>query len=229
MKVAVMQPYLFPYLGYYQLINSVDVFVLYDDVAFIKKGYINRNSILMNGESARVTIPVPGASQNKLIKELSYTADVTKVLKTFRHSYASAPFFDDVFPMIERVLTHPERDITTICQLSLTAVFGYLGIDRKIVRSSALEYDRNLPAADRLVAICEQFDATNYVNSIGGQKLYSREYFSEQGKTLSFLQMHDVSYPQGESEFVPYLSMIDVLMWCDKQQARDLLQQYTLV
>lgn len=229
MKVAVMQPYLFPYLGYYQLIDSVDAFVLYDDVSFIKQGYINRNNILINGRPGRVTIPVPGASSNKSINELAFSPDVAKVLKTIQQAYAKAPFFDAVFPLVERVLTHPERDITTICQLSLTAVFGYLGMDRKIVRSSALEYDRDLPAADRLVAICEQFDATHYVNSIGGQKLYSKEYFSERGKTLSFLKMHDVSYPQGKNEFVPYLSMIDVLMWCDKQQARDLLQQYTLV
>lgn len=229
MKVAVMQPYLFPYLGYYQLVNCADVFVLYDDVAFIKKGYINRNSILMNGESSRVTIPVPGASQNKLIKELAYTADVTKVLKTFNHSYASAPFFDDVFPIVERVLTHPDRDITTICQLGIAEVFQYLGISKKIIRSSELDYDRDLSAADRLIAICEQFEASDYVNSIGGRKLYSKDYFAERGKQLSFLKMGDVAYGQGKNQFVPYLSMIDVLMWCDKQHARELLHEHTLV
>lgn len=229
MKVAVMQPYLFPYLGYYQLANCADVFVLYDDVSFIKQGYINRNSILMNGESVRITIPVPGASSNKRIMGLAFAPDVSKVLKTVKQAYTKAPFFDDIFPMFERVLTHTDRDITAICQRGITEVFEYLGIGKKIVRSSDLEYDRDLPAADRLVAICEQFDASDYINSIGGQKLYSKDYFSEQGKRLSFLQMHDVSYLQGKNEFVPYLSMIDVLMWCDKQQARDLLQQYTLV
>lgn len=229
MKVAVMQPYLFPYLAYYQLVSCSDVFVLYDDVTFIKKGYINRNNILMNGHATRVTVPVPGASQNKLIKDLTFAEDVTKVLKTFKYSYANAPFFDDVYPLVERVLTHPNRDITAICQKGLTEVCDYLHIPTKIIRSSDLDYDRTLPAADRLMTICDQFGSSDYVNSIGGQKLYSKEYFAEQGKTLSFLQMDDVFYAQGTNDFVPYLSMIDLLMWCDKPKARTLLQQYTLI
>lgn len=229
MKVAVMQPYLFPYLGYYQLVSCADVFVLYDDVSFIKQGFINRNSILMNGRSARVTIPVPRMSSNKHIKELSFASDVSKILKTVEQAYARAPFFDDVFPLVERVLTCPDRDITTICRLGIVEIFNYLGIDKKIVRSSELEYERKLSAADRLIDICEQFGAPDYVNSIGGQKLYSKEYFAERGKRLSFLQMHDVIYTQGKNEFVPYLSMIDVLMWCEKQHVRNLLQQYMLI
>ena len=229
MKVAVMQPYLFPYLGYYQLVHCSDVFVLYDDVTFIKRGYINRNNILVNGQASRVTIPVPGASQNKLIKDLEFSEEISKILKTFKHSYSHAPFFKDIYALIERVLKYPKRDITTICQIGITEVFEHLGISKKIIRSSDLDYNRDLPAADRLMEICDQFGSSDYVNSIGGQKLYSKEYFAEKGKTLSFLQMNDVSYPQNTSHFIPYLSMIDVLMWCDKPSVRELLQQYKLV
>lgn len=229
MKVAIMQPYLFPYLGYYQLVSCADMFVLYDDVSFIKQGYINRNSILMNGRPTRMTIPVPGASSNKRIMELTFASDVSKVLKTVKQAYAKAPFYDDVFPLVERVLTNSDRDITTTCKQGILEVFDYLGISKRVVRSSALEFDRNLPAADRLMAICDRLGSSEYVNSIGGQKLYSKEYFGERGKSLSFLEMHDISYTQGVSEFVPYLSMIDVLMWCDKPTVRGLLQQYTLV
>lgn len=229
MKIAVMQPYLFPYLGYYQLINSVDAFVLYDDVCFIKQGYINRNSVWMNGQPVRMTVPVPGASSNKRIKDLKFSSDISKILKTIKQAYARAPLFDDVYPLVECVLTNADRDITTICRQGITEVFNYLGISKKVIRSSELEYDRNLPAADRLIAICDLFGSSDYVNSKGGQTLYSKKHFAERGKTISFLEMHDVSYAQGVSDFVPNLSMIDVLMWCDKSTTRSLLQQYTLV
>lgn len=229
MKVAIMQPYLFPYLGYYQLVGCADVFVLYDDVSFIKQGYINRNSILVNGQPSRMTIPVPGGSSNKCIKDLAFATDLSKVLKTVRQAYAKAPFFEEVFPMVERVLTHRERDITTICRLAIAEVCSYLEIDKVIIRSSDLEYNRDLSAADRLIAICEQLGASDYVNSIGGQSLYSKNYFAARGKRLSFLKMNDIVYAQGKNEFVPYLSMIDVLMWCDKEEARALLQHYALL
>jgi len=230
MNVAVMQPYLFPYLGYYQLVQCADIFVLYDDVAFIKQGYINRNNILTDGRASRITVPVLGGSSNKCIKELAFESNVAKVLKTVRQSYAQAPFVDNIFPMIERVLEHAERDITTVCQLGIFEVFQHLGLGKQIIRSSDLDYDRELPAADRLIAICEKLGSSHYVNSIGGEKLYSKDYFAERGNQLTFLHTQDVEYPQqGKKEFVPNLSMIDVLMWCDKRQIRELLQRYTLV
>lgn len=230
MAVAVMQPYLFPYLGYYQLAYCADTFVLYDDVTFIKGGWINRNNILSpQGAPMRLTVPVLGASPNVPIKDLNFSDDVNKILRTIKQAYGKAPFFEAVYPLVEKVLTCPERDITAICQLGIEYVFDYLGLNKTILRSSEITYDRSLPAADRLVSICRTLDSSDYVNSIGGQKLYSKYYFEGYGCSLSFLQMNDIQYPQGRHEFVPNLSMIDVLMWCDKHHAIRLLQQYTLI
>lgn len=229
MKVAVMQPYLFPYLGYYQLAHCADVFVLYDDVTFIKGGYINRNRVLVNGQPQRVTIPVPGASSNKKINELCFSGDIRKALTTIKQAYAKAPYFQDVFPMVEGVLTHPDRDIPSICRLGIEKVFGYLGLDTRLMLSSNLEYDRALPAADRLVEICQMLGANDYVNSIGGQALYSKAHFEGRGCNLSFISMDEVSYSQGQDEFVPNLSIIDALMWCDRATVIQLLDKYQLV
>ena len=228
MNFAVMQPYLFPYLGYYQLVNAVDTFIFYDDVTYIKNGYINRNNILVNGQAQRFTVPVPGASSNILIKDLNFDPNVKKTLKTISQSYVKAPYFNDVYPIIEKILTSTERQVHTLCANSITSVFSYLGINKQFKFSSELEYNRDLPAADKLIAMAGLLNSKHYINSPGGKDLYSKEYFADKGVNLSFIKMQSVIYDQGKSEFVPYLSMIDVLMWNSKEQVIELLTKYKL-
>ncbi|WP_350594486.1 MULTISPECIES: WbqC family protein [unclassified Pseudoalteromonas] len=226
MNFAVMQPYLFPYLGYYQLVNAVDTFIFYDDVTYIKNGYINRNNILVNGQAQRFTVPVPGASSNILIKDLNFDPNVKKTLKTISQGYAKAPYFNDVYPIIEKILTSTERQVHTLCANSITSVFSYLGINKQFKFSSELEYNRDLPAADKLIAMAGLLNSKHYINSPGGKNLYSKEYFADKGVNLSFIEMRSVNYQQGKSEFVPYLSIIDVLMWNSKEQVKALLREY---
>lgn len=231
MKVAIMQPYLFAYPGYYQLAASVDTFVFYDDVNFIKRGYINRNSILANGEALKITFPVVGASQNRKINEHQFEADFSKVIKSIEHAYGKAPNFDAVFPLINAVLTAENRDVTSMCRASVVMVMEYLGLPFRHVLSSAIDYDRDASAAGKLVSICKTLQADTYINSIGGMALYTREQFAEEGLALHFLKMNDLHYVQRKASdaFVPYLSMIDPLMWCTKDDVRALLTQYELV
>ncbi|MCQ8881308.1 WbqC family protein [Pseudoalteromonas shioyasakiensis] len=229
MRFAVMQPYLFPYLGYYQLVNSVDTFVFYDDVTYIKNGYINRNNILVNGLAQRITLPVPGASSNKLIKDLHFDINIKKVLKTIQQAYIKAPYFTAVYPIIEKVLTSKERQVAVLCAKSITLVFNYLDISKEFLFSSDLEYERSLSAADKLLAMGKVLNSTEYINSPGGKKLYSKEYFSEKGVNLSFIEMQSVNYEQAHYDFVPHLSMVDVLMWNSKEQVKTLLQEYRLI
>lgn len=224
-----MQPYLFPYIGYYQLVYSSDNFVLYDDVAFINRGYINRNNILLNGKPFRFTIPVPGASQNKLIDELEFSSDVKKILKTFVQSYSKAPFYSDVMPIVEAVLTNDDRSIAEVCKQGIVQVFNYLGIDKKIHKSTSLQYDRTLSAAMKLVEITKLFKSNHYVNSIGGQELYNKDFFAQYNIELSFIKPNKIVYKQNAGEFVPNLSMIDVLMWNEPENVRKLLTEYSLL
>ena len=229
MSFGVMQPYLFPYLGYYQLVNAVDKFVFYDDVTFIKGGYINRNNILSSGKAQRFTIPVPGMSSNTLINELSFDKNVRKTLKTVEQSYKKAPYFEHVFPLIDSVLNDENRRVEHICSKSITVVFDYLGINKDFYFSSELEYKRDLSAADKLIAMASVLKSSDYINSLGGQALYNRDYFAEKKICLSFIETEKYQYLQNNEKFIPHLSMIDVLMWNNKIQVVELLAKYKLV
>jgi hypothetical protein len=223
-----MQPYIFPYLGYVQLANYVDKFVLYDDANYIKGGYINRNNLLYNGKSKRFTLPVISASPNKKISELSFANNLQKPLEFIRHAYSRAPYFQDIFRLVENVLTAPEKSITGVCENGLNSIFAYLDLEVTILRSSSLNYDRTLSAADKLLSISNALGASNYVNSSGGVDLYDKEYFSDNRCELSFLKMKDFKYRQGQSEFVANLSIIDTLMWCEKRDVVEALTHYKI-
>ena len=229
MKLAVMQPYLFPYIGYFQLIHAADLFLIYDDVTFIKQGYINRNNILSSNSTIRFTVPVPGASSNKLISDLKFAADVSKVLKAIEQNYSKTPYFDDVFPIIKEILEFEDRSIAVVCQKSFEDIFSYLGIEKQFKKTSELDYSRSASAPDRLIALCQKFGADRYVNAPGGRKLYDKPEFARKGIELEFVDSLTVKYLQGGKEFIPNLSFIDVLMHCAPFKVRHLLKCYVLV
>ncbi len=227
-NVAIMQPYLFPYLGYFQLAAASNTFVLYDDANYIKQGYINRNNILSDDQLQRFTIPVPGASSFKKINELEFSRDVKKILKQVRQAYQNRPYFEYVFPIIEQVLLFEDRNITSLCKKMMTSIFDYLGIKKIIMLSSQINYDKTGSASEKVIAICHALSADIYINSAGGTALYDRVQFSSSQLELKFLKMNDISYPQGCDEFHNNLSIIYVLMNCSVETVRDLLSQYRL-
>ncbi len=228
-KLGVMQPYLFPYLGYYQLVMAVNKFVFYDDVTFIKGGYINRNNILANGKAQRFTIAVPGSSSNIKIKDLNFDVNIKKTLKSIEQNYNKAPYFLDVFPLVKEVLVDSNRNVAHICSNSIKKVFNYLDIEKEFYTSSQLDYDKTLSAPDKLIAMSQKLGANDYINSPGGKDLYDKTYFHNRGVNLSFIEMQHCSYEQAENEFISHLSMIDVLMWNSKRDVRQLLTQYEIV
>lgn len=229
--IAIMQPYLFPYLGYFQLIMASDTFVLFDDVNYIKKGYINRNNILLNGAAYRFTVPVQNVSQNKKINEHYFSNDTDAILKTFSMAYLKAPYFADVFPIVERALKSSERKVSSVCFDSINDILNYLGIEKKIVFSSDIAYDRCASATDKLIEITKVLGSNYYINAIGGRNLYEYDYFKSKDITLAFIQMDDIEYSQeGKNiEFVPNLSILDVLMWSSPKDVLEMLSKYTLI
>jgi hypothetical protein len=224
---AVMQPYLFPYIGYYQLVYSADVFIIYDDVTFIKQSYINRNSILVNGQAKRFSVPVQGASSFTLIQSLAYGRE-TKLLKTIQRAYSKAPYYRDVIDLISSVFTSENRSVARVNELSIRKVFEYLGLEKEIVFASELDYDRRAERADRLVTLTKMYGCDHYVNSPGGKELYHKEYFEKQGIKLSFIESKVTPYRQLVKEFIPCLSMIDILMNCSKEEIIEMLSNYEL-
>lgn len=228
-SVAIMQPYIFPYLGYYQLVYHCDKFVFYDDVNYIKSGYINRNNILVNGAKHLITFPVLQASSFSKINALMFSVNIKKQLRTLEQAYSRAPFFKQVFPIVNEVLTDKNRSVSHVTSQSILRIFDYLGIPKDFYLASELNYDRSLGPAQKLYEICDLLECNQYCNTAGGQKLYSKEAFSLQDIELSFIQMADINYSQNNHEFISNLSMIDVLMWNSKKQIVKLLTMYRLI
>lgn len=224
-----MQPYLFPYIGYYQLIKAVDTFVIYDDVNFIKQGWINRNRILLNGKEYMFNIILKGASSYKKINEIEVVTENKTLIATIEQAYRRAPFFSQAFPELTNILMDKEINLARFLANSILVITGYLGIQVSIRISSEIEKDTSLKGEDKVIDICQQLKATNYFNAIGGKELYSKEKFANNGLALNFIKSKPIIYNQFKNQFLPWLSIIDVMMFNSPEEISKMLNQYELV
>ncbi len=188
MKVAIMQPYLFPYIGYWQLINAVDVFVIFDDVNYIVRGWITRNNILEHGRRKLFTLETRGASQNRLINQVEVGENAEKLIKTLYQNYRKAPYFDHVINLFSDLLLNKEKNLSRFISATIYGICSYLMIDTKLIVSSEASNKAGKKGADRLIDICKNLGANEYVNPIGGKDLYSKDSFEEKGAKLFFLE-----------------------------------------
>lgn len=221
-----MQPYIFPYIGYFKLINEVDTFVLFDDVNFIKKGWINRNNILVNKKAFLFTIPVKGASQNKLINEMQINDQSywkQDFLKTILQAYSKAPFFHHVYPVIQQIIEYPENDISKFILHSLKVICGYIKINTEIILSSDIQKNNTIKGQDKIIQICSKLKATEYINASGGKTLYNENEFLEENISLKFSESPQIIYTQFKNEFIANLSIIDVMMFNPSEAILDFL------
>lgn len=232
MKLAIMQPYIFPYIGYFQLINAADRFVILDDVNYINKGWINRNNILVNGKANMFTIPLKDASQNKLINEITVSDDAkwqAKFLRTIELNYKKAPCYDNVYPVIAEILNSGIHKIADLNYYSITRINEYLGIHTMIVSTSSVYQNAGLKGQDRIIDICIKEKATDYINPIGGVELYSKEAFGKNNLNIQFIKTGTIVYEQFKHEFIPWLSIIDVMMFNSPEVIKDILNQYEFI
>lgn len=232
MKLVIMQPYFFPYLGYWQMLNATDRFVIYDDVNYIKNGWINRNNLLLNGSAHLFTLALDKASPFKLIRETFINADAgnrNKVLGFIRNAYLKAPQFKTVFPLIEEIVSFPENNVALYLENHFRKIFDYLDIGTEILISSNIKKNCELRGQDKVIDICKALGTTQYINAIGGQELYDKQTFADAGIVLNFIKMRPVSYSQFKNDFVPNLSIVDVLMFNNKERVKLLLDEYDLV
>lgn len=232
-SIAVMQPYFFPYIGYFQLINAVDTFVLYDDVNFIKGGWINRNRILLKDEAHVFNITCKKISSFSKINEIEVgftDKDKNKLLKKIEQSYKNAPYLNETLDVIKEGLKEMKLNIADVCYNCILSVKQYLEIETNILVSSKdFQETINLDRADRLIEISKKSNKSNYINAIGGKELYDKDYFKQRGVNLYFIQTNKIEYQQFDNEFVPWLSIIDVMMFNSKEEIQKMLTQYTLV
>jgi hypothetical protein len=234
MKLAIMQPYVFPYIGYFQLMSAVNKFVFYDDVDYIKQGWINRNQILLNGDADLFTVPLADASSSRKIKdtavhEQSFKKWKNKFYKTAEAAYHKAPFYNNVLEVLKKVFNKEVTSIGELATNSIKSTLSYLDVHVEMVSSSETYTNQQLKGRDRVIDICLQEKATSYINAQGGADLYDKVFFQSCNINLQFLKPGTIVYKQLENEFVPSLSIIDVMMFNPVQDIKAMLNNYTLV
>ncbi len=233
MKVAIMQPYFLPYIGYFQLINSVDEFIVYDNIEFTKKGWINRNRILVNGKDDYITLPIKKDSDYLMVKERylgdNWNVERQKMLNRLNESYRKSPYFTTVIPLIEDSILFKENNLFIFVLNTISKINEYIGITTPLITSSSIPIDHSLKAEKKVLEICKAKKATEYINPIGGVELYSKEVFKNEGINLQFLKTDSITYKQFTNDFVPWLSIIDVLMFNSREEIKKYLTQFKLI
>ncbi len=232
MKIGIMQPYFFPYIGYFQLMNTVDEFVVYDNIEFTKKGWINRNRILVNGQDSFITIPLRKDSDYLDVRDRcladSWPSERVKMLNRIKESYRKAPQFEAVYPIVEKCICFKDKNLFNFILYSLNQVKEYLAIRTSLIVSSTIPIDHALKADKKVIAMCKERNADTYVNPIGGIQLYTRDEFKNEGIDLHFLEANDFEYKQFNNEFVSWLSIIDVMFFNSKEAIAEILTKYSL-
>lgn len=234
MKLAIMQPYIFPYIGYFQLISSVDQFVVYDNIQFTKKGWINRNRILVNGKDEYFTIPIKKDSDYLHVVDRkladTFQTEKLKLLRKISEAYKKAPYFSTVFPLIESILNRDADNLFEFVYHSLLMTCKFLGIHTQFIVSSTIDIDHQLKSQDKVLAICKALQADQYINPIGGVELYAKEIFIGHNIRLNFIRSNAIEYPQFKNEFIPWLSIVDVMMFNSNEQIGTYLQSgFTII
>ncbi len=232
MTIAVMQPYFLPYIGYWQLINAVDVFVVYDNIEFSKNGWFHRNNILCNGKKNMFSIPLKKASDYLDVRE-RYLADnaqkeIEKIVAKIQNEYRKAPYYHNVIGLVRDVFMYEEANLFQFIFYSIKSICAYLEIETTLYISSRIAIDHNLKAVEKVIAINRALQSEIYFNPIGGQKLYDKAIFDAAGIKLRFLESLSKPYSQFENDFVPSLSILDVLMFNNKDEIRSMLNEYKL-
>jgi hypothetical protein len=215
MKIAIMQPYFLPYIGYFQLISSADLFIVYDNIKYTKKGWINRNRMLLNGKDVIFSLPLKKDSDFLDVREREIAVDFNRVrlLNQIAGPYRRAPYFSQTFPLVEQIVRNEERNLFRFIHHSIVSICKHLGIATDIRISSGIAIDHELRRQDQVIALCEAVGADTYINAIGGVDLYVKDEFKARGIDLKFIKSKPFEYPQFGNKFVPCLSIIDVLMF----------------
>jgi WbqC-like protein family len=218
-RLAIMQPYFFPYIGYFQLIAAVDIFIVYDNIKYTKRGWINRNRILLNGKDVIFSLPLKSDSDYLDVckRELATDFNRDKLLNQFRGAYLRAPYFEQTFPLVEQIVRYEDTNLFRFLHHSIVKICKHLDIKTEIRISSSIPVDHNLKNQDKVLALCEAVGASTYLNAIGGMELYSKETFLGKGIDLKFIQSKPFEFTQFGAAFVPWLSIIDVMMFNSKE------------
>lgn len=229
-KLAIMQPYFLPYIGYWQLLNSVDEFIIYDNIQYTKKGWFNRNRYLKNGKDDVFSIPLKKDNDflNVDKRIISNEYNKKKLIAQFQNAYSKAPYRKDVMDIFEEIINFDNDNLFEYIYNSVIKVSQYLDINTNIVKSSTICINHSLKGQNKVLALCKSENANIYINAIGGKELYCKEVFANENIELKFIKSKEIVYKQFENTFIPWLSIIDVMMFNSKDEIRKMLNEYEL-
>ncbi|MFL2983029.1 MAG: WbqC family protein [Candidatus Neomarinimicrobiota bacterium] len=233
MVLGIMQPYFLPYIGYWQLLNVADQFVFYDNIQYVKRGWVNRNNILVNNQKFLFTIPIKKIHQNNKINEIKLIQDSrwkSKLLKTIHYAYKRAPYFSQTNSLLKKIIECDDKNLFLFIYNSIIQISEYLKIDSsKFIISSSISIDKSLKAEEKIISICKKLNTTNYYNPIGGIKLYDKENFKRNNIQLEFLKTNYIEYDQLINGFMPQLSIVDIMMFNSVEEINKMLNSYRLI
>lgn len=232
MKLGIMQPYFFPYLGYFQLINAVDKFVVYDNIQYTKKGWFNRNRYLCEGRDKYFTVPLAKDSDflDVCCRKVAKNFNKEKLKNQIRTAYQKAPFFRETFELFCECVDYENDNLFEFIFFSIRRILSHLELDTEIIVSSAVNIEHSaLKGEKKVLALCRELNAGYYINSIGGMELYDKKHFKEENIKLHFIKMDHIAYKQWENEFVAGLSILDVLMFNSVEETKEMLNRYILL
>lgn len=233
MTTGIMQPYFLPYLGYWQLLNHVDQYIVYDNIQFSKRGWFIKNNFLMNGVAKPFSLPLKKDSDYLNVDQRMMSPErekaAQKILEQIKSAYAKAPYFKEVYSVLQECFLSKEDNLFEFLTNSITVIKDYLNITTNIIVSSSIEIDHDLKGKDKVLSLCKAVNTTKYVNPIGGVELYDKEEFKNEGVELGFIKMDTIEYPQFKNNFVPNLSIIDVIMFNTKEEIKTLLDKFSIV
>lgn len=234
-KVAIMQPYFFPYLAYFSLIKHTDQFILFDPVQFIRHGWIERNRILkQNGGWLYIKVPLLKHSRDTIIKDIKINNEIKwqdKILAQLVIYKKKAPYYNEVITLLKELFSKEYESITNLNKKSIELVCDYLSIEHDIQVFSKMDLDIETPNAsdEWALNICKSMgNIKEYWNPSGGEEFFSREKYKANDIKLNFLHLNEFEYKQFDDHFEPGLSIIDTMMFNSVETINQYLNNYKI-
>ena len=233
MKIAIIQPYLFPYIGYFSLIKNTDFFVFFDTPQYIRKGWINRNRILSaNGDITYFTVPIQKADRNTPINKIIVANNYDWKMKTLGqlNIYKKAPNYGRVIDLVKGIFNTDTMLISDLAIKSIVKTCEYLDIDIKydIFSKMNLALPEVKEPDEWALYITKELGYNTYINPPGGMSFFNREKYQINDVDLQFLVQEIIPYRQNREVFIPALSMIDVMMFCSCNEINEMLCKYKI-
>lgn len=236
MKLGIMQPYFFPYIGYFSLIDYADRWIVFDTVQYIERGWVNRNRIIhpTQPEYSYITVPLKAHKQNAAICDVMIKSDkqyIERITGQLTASYKKrAPYFKEVTELVKDCLNAEKRNLSMLNVIALDKVCKYIGIpfSYEVFSEMDLAVDDVNDAGEWALNISKALGADEYVNPPGGVALFDEKKFNEAEIKLTFLKSNLTPYNQKKAKFIEGLSIIDVMMFNSPEEIRDMLKDYSL-